>query len=308
MTLNRMAQTYRNQIDRNMGSLDVTTNCSVCCGRNKELKTAHVHLSTAYYNRRMAAEKVDLPKRHFCDIEHGIDNMTRNRVVLSDTSLSGIQFLEEWSWGDVPPVHVDTECIEEASINTLRRAWERAYHSNPLPIDTVLVAGYHDISTLICQHSEKHTSESLTNLVTAEVIGAIRMLHNTIARHSEQYGVQDSLAVAPILHTPTLYWHKDDGKFPSPDYRNYAEMIDKINLKIEEYNVECGVSASPNFIKRAGERGLKNGRRIFRWDAWRECDKDKMCHLKDIHRISIMKKLVTYFMKATPPSIPIVPQ
>ena len=79
-------------------------------------------------------------------------------------------------------------------------------------------------------------------------------------------------------------------------------------LTIEEYNVECGVSASPNFIKRAGERGLKNGRRIFRWVAWRECDKDKMCHLKDIHRISIMKKLVTYFMKATPPSIPIVPQ
>ena len=198
-----MAQTYRNQIDRNMGSLDVTTNCSVCCGHNKELKTAHIHLSTAYYNRRMAAEKVDLPKCHFCDIEHGIDNMTRNRVVLSDTSLSGIQFLEEWSWGDVRPVHVDTECIEEASINTLRRAWERAYHSNPLPIDTVLVAGYHDISTLICQHSEKHTSESLTNLVTAEVIGAIRMLHNTIARHSDQYGVQDSLAVAPILHNPS---------------------------------------------------------------------------------------------------------
>ena len=85
-------------------------------------------------------------------------------------------------------------------------------------------------------------------------------------------------------------------------------MINKINLKIDEYYVECRVSASPNFIKRAGERGLKNGRRIFRWDAWGEIDKDKMCHQKDIYRISIMKKLVTYFMKATPQSIPIVPQ
>ena len=91
--------------------------------------------------------------------------MMRNKVVLSDSYLSGIKFPEGWSWDDVPPVHVNTECIDAASINTLRRAWERAYHSSkPLPIDKLLVAGHQDISTLILQHSDKHTSDSLTNL------------------------------------------------------------------------------------------------------------------------------------------------
>ena len=295
-------------MDKNMGSLDVTNNCPICCGRNKELKTVHLHLSTAYYNRRMAANKVDFPMCHFCDTDHGIDHMTRNKVVLSDSSLSGIQYLEGWNWGGEHPVHIDMECIEEGSITMLRRAWERAYHSNPLPIDTVLVAGLKDFSTLLSQQSDKHSSEALTNLATAEIMGSVKMLHNTIARHSELYGVKDTLAVAPIMHTPALYWHKDDGQFPNSDYTNYADMIDKINLKIEEYNVEFGVTAAPNFIKRAGERGLKNGRRIFRWDAWKESDRNRMCHLKDSFRIAVMKKLVIYFSRATPRSIPIVPQ
>ena len=301
-----MAQTYRIELDENMGSLDVTKNCSVCCGRNKELSTAHIHYSTAFYNRRMAANKVDSPHCYFCDVDHAIDHMTRNRVVLSDSSLSGIQYLEGWKWDNDLPVHVDIESIEEASITMLRRAWERAYHTNPLPVDTVLVAGLHDISILINKHSDKYEAEALTNLVTAEIMGSMKMLHNTIARHSEQYGVKDSLAIAPILHTPAFYWHKNDGQLPTPDYKNYADMIDVINLKIEEYNIEFGVTAAPNFMKRAGERGLKNGRRIFRWDAWKESERDKMCHLTDNLRISIMKKLVTYFTKATPLCIPIM--
>ena len=189
----------------------------------------------------------------------------------------------------------------------LRRAWERAYHGNPLPTDTILVAGLEDVNSLIAQYSSKYSGETLATLVSTEIMGSIKMLHNTISRHGEVHGVDDTLAVAPLMHIPSLYWHKDDGDFPTSEYRNFSAVIDETNKQIEAYNTESGVAAAPNFLKRAGERGLKNGRRIYRWDAWKGEEREKMTELKDNFRISITKKLVTYFTKATPMSIEIVP-
>ena len=143
-----------------MGSLSEMDCCEICCGRNKDLKVCHQHLSTAFYNRKMASSGVHEPECHFCDMKHGIDHMTRNKVILSATSLCGVQYLEGWGWETSPPVHVDMECIPGASITTLRRAWERAYHSNPLPIDTVVVAGLYDVKNLIDNHSSKQQTRS----------------------------------------------------------------------------------------------------------------------------------------------------
>ena len=256
----------------------------------------------------MASSGVHEPECHFCDMKHGIDHMTRNKVILSATSLCGVQYLEGWGWETSPPVHVDMECIPGASITTLRRAWERAYHSNPLPIDTVVVAGLYDVKNLIDNHSSKQPVEQLADIISTEILASIKMLHNTVSRHSDLYGVDDTLAVAPLMHVPSLYWHEDDGNFPTETYRNYAAVLDKTNLKIDAYNIEYGVTAAPNFIKRAGERGLRNGRRIFRWDAWKEDSKEDMFNLKDNLMISITKKLATYFSKATPKSIHIIPK
>ena len=255
----------------------------------------------------MAALKVNFPKCYFCDFDHGIDHMTRNKVVLTAECLSGVQYLEGWSWENLPPVHIDMESIVDGTITQLRRAWERACHWNPLPIDTVIVPGLQDIKNLISQYASKHSNESLSNLITTEIMASIKMLHNTIRRHSVLWKTDDTLAVAPVLHVPAFYWHKDDGELPSQGYRNYADIIDQINSSIDSYNSEFGVSAAPSFIKRAGERGLKSGRRIYRWDAWKETEKESMVNLKDHHKIAIMKKLVTYFVKATPPSIKIIP-
>ena len=83
-----------------------------------------------------------------------------------------------------------------------------------------------------------------------------QLVHNTIFKHGELPGVGDMLAVTP-LNTLSLYWNKDDGDFPTSDYRNFSAIIGKTNKKIEAYNTESGVAASPNFFKRAGERGLK---------------------------------------------------
>ena len=255
----------------------------------------------------MAANGVHKPECHFCDSEHSIDNMTRNKVILTSSSLSGVQYLEGWGWDSSPPLHVDLECIPGANITTLRRAWERAYHSNPLPIDTVLVAGLSDLKGLITEYASKLTEEHFADVISTEILASIKMLHNTVSRHSESFGVNDTIAVAPLMYVPSLYWHKDDGIFPTESYRNFATVIDKTNLKIEAYNVEYGITAAPSFLKRAGERGLKNGRQIYRWDAWKEDKKEEMMNLKDTFQIAITKKLATYFSKATPKSIEIVP-
>ena len=302
-----MIRNYRVEMNKTMGSLDLGETCDVCCGRIKDLKVSHVHLSTSYYNRKMAASKVDTPKCYFCDLDHPIDHMTRNKLVLTGEHLSDVQYLEGWNWDNSPPVHIDIESIENGSITQLRRAWERACHWNPLPVDTVLVPGLQDLRNLISQYASKHPSESLTDLITTEIMASIKMLHNTVRRHSELWKTDDTLAVAPIMHVPALYWHKDDGNLPFEEYRNYAEVIDKINLSIDAYNEEFGVSAAPSFIKRAGERGLKSGRRIYRWDAWKESEKNNMINLNDKQKIAVMKKLVTYFVKATPHSIKIIP-
>ena len=103
---------------------------------------------------------------------------------------------------------------------------------DPLPIDTVLVPGLQDIRNLISQYASKHPDETLANLITTEFMASIKMLHNMVKRHSDLWKTDDIFAVAPILHVPALYWHKDDSEVPFKEYRNYAEVIDKINLSI----------------------------------------------------------------------------
>ena len=57
--------------------------------------------------------------------------MTRNKVVLTAECLSGVQYLEGWSWENLPPVHIDMESIVDGTITQLRRAWERACQGAP---------------------------------------------------------------------------------------------------------------------------------------------------------------------------------
>ena len=122
-----------------------------------------------------------------------------------------------------------------------------------------------------------------------------------IKAHSYERGVDDTLAVATILHTPAMNWREGEGEYPALDYFNMKEVIDRTNLEIEAFNIKNGRSNAPK-IHQAGER-RKKGKREYMWSAWREEAKQDKMPLTDIHRFRVTKKLVVrYFREGTPAS------
>ena len=296
-----MSPNYRVKMKEAMGSLSKKEPCLICCGRNKALDIRHVHLSTNHYNKVMIRQGALTPMCYFCDRFHPIDHMTRQKVILSTSTLSGVQFIKGWGWGEEQPTHVDMETIPGARIATLRKAWERAYAGNPLPIDTVMVAGLNDLKHLVRHYAHEQDMDKLAELVSTDIVCELQEFHKTVHTHSQKYFVDDSVAIASMLHAPAVYWHEDDGEAPTPSYINYRKVVERTNLKIEALNLENGSSNAPGFLQRAGERGLNKGKkRIYRWDAWREVRREDMLHLKDPFRTKMVKCIVKYFDNATP--------
>ena len=263
-------------------------------------------MSTAWYNRQMSLLGNSTPMCHFCDTPHPIDNRTRQNVILSDSTLSGVQYLQGWDWADEEPLHCDIEAVPGGKVVALKRVWERAYMRNPLPIDTVLVAGLNDIRDTARLYLGKYTLEETDNKASEDIMTSIRGLHKLVLEHSATHGVDSTLAVATVLHVPALYWHADDGPLPSSDYINYKGLIDTLNLKIEAFNIENGASSAPK-LHQTGERPLDRGKkRKYMFNVFREVDKVNMMHLKDPKRFKMVKCLVKYFTKATPKSYQIV--
>ena len=298
-----MAPNYRMKMGMEMGSMTKAAPCIICSGKNNNFKVHHIHYSTTWYNRQMSSKGVSHPMCHFCDVPHAIDNRTRLNVILTTSTLAGIQYMEGWGWEDQDPLHCDIEAIPGAKIVTLKRAWERAYHRNPLPIDTVLVAGLNDIRDTARLYMGKYTLEETANKASEDIMTSIRSLHKVVLEHSVTHNVKSTLAVATVLHVPALYWHKDNGAPPSPDYVNYKDLVDTLNLKIEAFNIENGVSSAPK-LHQSGERPLNKGKkRVYQFQAFREDDRAKMMHLKDHKRRKMVKCLVKYFSKATAKSV-----
>ena len=298
-----MAPNYRLEMGKEMGSMTKATPCIICSGKSTNCKVHHVHLSTTLYNRQMSSQGVSHPMCHFCDIPHAIDHRTRQNVILTDSTLSGIQYLEGWGWEDQNPLHCNIEAVPGAKIVALKRVWERAYHRNPLPIDTVLVAGLNDIRDTARLYLGKYTLEETANMASEDIMTSIKGLHKLVLEHSVTHNVRSTLAVATVLHVPALYWHKDNGAPPSPDYVNYKDLVDTLNLKIEAFNIENGVSSAPK-LHQTGERPLSKGKkRVYQFQAFREDDKAKMMHLKDHKRHKMVKCLVKYFARATARSV-----
>ena len=292
-----MAPNYRLVMSEKMGSIRKTVPCIVCCGRNKTLRIFHIHLSTAFYNRQMIAAGELVPMCHFCEKDHAVDNRTRQNVILTTSTLAGVQYIQGWGWDDKDgdPLHCNVEAIPGAKIVTLKKAWERAYMRNPLPIDTVLMAGLNDVKDTAKLYMDKYTMEEAAELVSEDILNSIKGLHGVILEHSKLHSVKDTLAVGTILHVPALYWHKKDGSPPTPDYTNLKTIIDRTNLKIEAYNIENGCPSAPK-LHQSGERGKK---RRYQFGAFREEEKSDMMHLKDTKRFKMAKSLVKYFRKST---------
>ena len=102
-----------------------------------------------------------------------------------------------------------------------------------------------------------------------------------------------------------MYWSELDGEYPSPDYINLKEVVDRSNLKISAFNLSIGSSTAPK-IHQAGTRKGKGGR-VYMFNALREENKSEMMHLNDYHRFMLMSVLFKYFkwLRVTPMAVQI---
>ena len=48
-----------------------------------------------------------------------------------------------------------------------------------------------------------------------------------------------------MVHVPAMYWKDSDGEYPTEDYTNLREVIDRTNLKIEAFNLKNGRANAP---------------------------------------------------------------
>ena len=253
----------------------------------------------------MIRQEIMNPMCHFCDLEHPVDHMSRQRVILTSSSLSETQYLVGWQWHDKPPIHCDIEAIPGGLIPTLRKAWERSYMANPLPTDTVLHAGLNDVKHFAEPHlSANVPMDEIANLVSDDIIIAIRCLHRLIIEHSNKHEVSDTFAVGTLLHVPALYWPVDCGAPPTNDYINLREVIDAVNIKIEAFNIEIGATSAPKMHQTA-ERGRRN-KRFYMFNLFREEAKENMMHLVDQEKIKMTMRYVKYFDTATPRAVKLI--
>ena len=297
---------YRVEMSASFGSLSRwARSCIVCCGRNRSMKINHKHLSTHHYNKWMVREGNMTPMCHFCDVAHPVDHISRQRVILTTSSLSDVQYLVGWSWHNKPPIHCDMEAIPGGKIPTLRKAWERAYMTNPLPIDTVLHAGLNDVKELAKPHLHANMPMAeVAELVSEEVLVAIRCLHRLIIEHSNKSDVNDTFAVGTLLRVPAMYWTEDYGAPPSADYVNYREVIDSTNIKIEVFNIETGATSAPK-LHQAAERGRRN-KRHYMFNSFREAANHEKMHLIDTEKMKMVMRYIKYFEAATPKAVKLI--
>ena len=245
------------------------------------------------------------PMCHFCDMVHPIDHMSRQRVILTTSSLCDVQYLVGWSWHDRPPTHCDVEAIPGGKIPVLRKAWERSYMENPLAIDTVLHAGLNDVKSLAEPHIITGMAMSqIADLVSEDMITAIKCLHRLIIEHGNKHDVSDTFAVGTILHVPALYWSDDMGAPPTSDYINYREVIDATNIKIEAFNIEIGSTSAPK-LHQTAERGRRK-KRYYMYNLFREEAQADMMHLIDEEKKKMAMRYVKYFDTATPRALKLI--
>ena len=70
-----------------------------------------------------------------------------------------------------------------------------------------------------------------SEIISEVVIDAITKLHLIVKAHSTRKIVDDTLAICTMVHVPALYWRETDGWFPTENYQNLKEIIDRTNLK-----------------------------------------------------------------------------
>ena len=302
------APNFRIPMSPKYGSLNRSSPCIICCGRSTKHNIRHIHYSMQYYFKQCILEGITTPWCYHCNLEHPIDHMTRTKLFLSTSTLSGVPLIEGWPGLDI---HCDWETIPGSQLDTLRKAWERGYDRHPLPVDTMLVGGLNDIKPIVksirdprAPSNNQPGEDFIINRSQELFMERVRHLWQTIQRHSRDRDTDDTLAVSLLLHVPALYWHDHDGDLPSMNYFNYKSIIDAINTSIESFNSEIGSPFTPK-LQRTGERTLgKGARTTYIWSRYREEEKAEMLHLKDKYRLELTTRLYKYFEHRTPKAYP----
>ena len=286
------APNFRIPMSPKYGSLSRASRCIICCGRSTKLNIRHIHYSMQYYMKQCILEGNHMPWCYHCNLEHPVDHMTRTKLFLSTSTLSGVPFIEGWPGFDI---HCDWETIPGAHLDTLRKAWERGYSRHPLAVDTILVGGLNDIKPIVNSikdiraPSNNQPGQEYINTRAQEIfMEKVRQLWGTMLTHSTDMATDDTLAVSLLLHVPALYWH--DEELPCARYVNHKSVIDAVNISIENFNSEIGSPHTPK-LQRTGERSLgKGARTTYIWSRFREEEKFDMLHLKDKYRLELTPK------------------
>ena len=158
-----------------------------------------------------------------------------------------------------------------------------------------------DIRDLARLYQDKYTVTEMAELISEDLINSIEALHRVIKDHSEKHDVNNTLAVGTIVHVPAIYWRDTDGEYPTTDYQNLKEVVDRTNLKIQAFNIKNGRRAAPR-LQQAGDRGKPN-KRVYMWNCWVGDKKEDMMDLKDPQRCGLARVIIKYFEKGTPLSV-----
>ena len=184
----------------------------------------------------------------------------------------------------------------------MRKAWERTCHDNPLPVDTVLVAGLEDVKARAQAYENPHNSEKMAEDISEAIKEDIEALFKVICDHSKRFEVDDTLAVATLIHVPSMYWLSED----NPHEIDLEPVIDRTNLKIEEFNLKHGRKCAPK-LHQICERGKGKQKKNYIWNAFVEEDRVKKFHLSTESKLRVARIVTKYLREGTPRSIQFLP-
>ena len=81
--------------------------------------------------------------------------------------------------------------------------------------------------------------------ISEDILNSIENLHRVIQDHSERHDVKVTLAVGTIVHVSAMFWRDSDGEYPTKEYQNLKDVVDRTNLKIQAFNLKNGRRSAP---------------------------------------------------------------
>ena len=265
--------------DPKFGSPDKSAPCPPCRERlNKDV--FHRHHSTRWYHDQLNAENKFVADCEMCKVTHTTVPAERGRICIFTSSTLHNIYMDPRVR---PDIHIDIESICGGRILDLYRAWKAAYGEDQGKMHIVLVAGLNDVKKV-----EPEDFASVINLWN----------HELFEQHPGS-----TLRVCKLLRPPMLCWFPGNGPVPSPDYVNYMDRVNAINVLIDKYNEERGHGKVLGFA--CDGCRARRGRMEHKFPDWREVDNGPAAclHLSNQKRYRMYTKLEKFIRYRVIPEI-----